>query len=311
MGERCTSNVLKQPAGLPGRSVDKGVGHCVVLFTNHLVIELPCPEGAGCPVSVDGAKNFSVAFVRRAHLKAVGRTTLRLANRVSDQLWQSTIDSSARSLARTLELPPHFIQILLAVEDKRFRYHLGVDPIALLRVCFYNLALRPPRPHGGSTITQQIYSSLARRQGSYRPSAGFKARQALWAIRKSISTSKAAALRQYLDSVYFGRSIYGFRRASRDYCARAPHDISPSEGFFLVERIARPNTVCPARISELAARRPIAAVLAAEGAAGQRLVSLYQTHFGCGEVIAQCLEKSLKKSATRTCSSFVVVSSEQ
>jgi membrane peptidoglycan carboxypeptidase len=244
-------------------------------------------------------------------MKRVVRLLLNATSRLSDHFWESSLAVSAHKLAVAIDLPCHFVQHLLAVEDKRFAWDPGVDLLALFRVSVFNLLLRPPRRHGASTITQQIYSTLTRRNGTYSPTMAFKACQMMYALRLSATLSKTAVLKQYLDTVYFGRCIYGLDSASRRYCGRRPKELTPAEAFFLVERIARPNVVCPARIVALIRRKPVRVVLSADPNAVRVLTSLYQRHFGCGEVIASCLEKSLMKSDELTYSSYLAASNEQ
>jgi membrane peptidoglycan carboxypeptidase len=236
---------------------------------------------------------------------------LNAANRLSDNLAESPLAISAYKLALTLDLPSHLVQHLLAVEDKRFAWHPGIDVLALIRVSVFNLILRPPRHHGASTITQQIYSTLTRHHGTYSPTLRFKVRQMSFALRLSATLSKSAVLKRYLDTVYFGKYIYGLESASRRYCDRRPEELSSAEAFFLVERIARPNAVCPARIVELIKRKPIRVVLGTDPNAVHTLTSLYQRHFGCGEVIASCLEKSLMKLDAPTYLSYLAASNER
>ena len=246
-----------------------------------------------------------------APMSRVARPLLRVASRLSDHLWEAALEASARKLATAVGVPAHFVQQLLAVEDKRFAWHPGIDLLALIRVSVFNVLLRPSRLHGASTITQQIYSTLTRRSGTYSPTMAFKARQVIYALRLSATLSKAAVLRRYLNTVYFGRSVYGLNSAARRYCGRRVQELTPAEGFFLVDRIARPNVVCPARIVTLIRRKPIRVVLSADPSAARALTHLYQRHFRCGEVIASCLEKSLMKSAVHTYSSYAAASNER
>jgi penicillin-binding protein 1A len=230
---------------------------------------------------------------------------------VSDYVFGPALQACAQRLAQELQLPAYFVQQLLAVEDKRFVYHPGVDFLSVLRALIFNLGTAATRPHGASTITQQIYSNAARRKGSYQPTTGFKIAQSTWAIRRTLTLSKSRVLKDYLDSVYFGRSYYGLNQAAKGYCDQIPHDLTIAESFFLVERIARPNKVSITRIAILAERRPIAAVLKADLGVMRQLAVLYERHFGCGEVIARCLERSLRKQVVPTSTYLAAASSER
>src|ERR1039458_2574216 len=122
-------------------------------------------------------------------MKRAGRLVLNAISRLSDHFWESSLAVSADKLAAAIDLPGHFVQHLLAVEDKRFGWHPGIDPLVLFRVSIFNLLLSPPRRHGASTITQQIYSTLTRRSGTYSPTMAFKCRQIMYALRLSATLS--------------------------------------------------------------------------------------------------------------------------
>jgi membrane carboxypeptidase/penicillin-binding protein PbpC len=244
-------------------------------------------------------------------LKQTVERALGIANGASDKIFLRPLERSAGRLAYAVCLPAHFVQQLFAIEDKRFAYHIGVDFIALLRAAIYNLGSSPRRPHGASTITQQIYSGAARLNGRYSSTVRFKLAQQLWAIWATTTRSKADVLKEYLESVYFGRSLRGLKEASWEYCQRDPQHLNPAESFFLAERIARPNRVSPKRIEILVKRRPIAEILTRSPCAAGSLVDLYERHFRCGEVVALCLEKHLRSPVARTYSYLEVVSNEQ
>jgi membrane peptidoglycan carboxypeptidase len=238
------------------------------------------------------------------------RNVLRVTTSVSDHVFGPALETCARRAAQELQLPPYFVQQLFAVEDKRFFYHPGVDFLSVLRALFFNLGTAATRPHGASTITQQIYSNAARRKGSYRSTVGFKIAQSTWALKRTLTHSKLSVLKEYLDSLYFGRSYYGLNRAAEGYCGRIPRDLTIADSFFLVERIARPNKVSIPRVAILAERRPIASLLKADLGVIRQLAVLYERHFSCGEVIEICLERSLRKQVVPTSTYLRAVSSE-
>jgi len=244
-------------------------------------------------------------------IEQFARRGLSIAGQFSDAIFGPASVTSAHRLANELRLPTYFVQQLLLIEDKRFAYHPGVDLISVVRALLFNVGTAPSRWHGASTITQQIYSGAARLHGHYRPTIRFKVTQSTWAILSTLKRSKVDVLRDYLDSVYFGRSYFGLDRAAVRFCGKIRHDLTIADSFFLVERIARPNTVSFARIDMLTRRAPIAAILDQEIGISHQLVALYDRHFGCGREIAKCLEKSLTKSAAPTSTCSAVASSEQ
>lgn len=242
-------------------------------------------------------------------LPSITRSVLKVTTDFSDQVFGPAVESCARRAAQELRLPSYFIQQLLAVEDKRFFYHPGVDFLSIFRALCFNIGTAPIRPHGASTITQQIYSNAARREGSYCSTVSFKIAQSSWAIKRTFTNSKLCILKEYLESVYFGRAYYGINQAAIGYCGRNPYDLNIAESFFLVERIARPNKVSVARVEILAERKPIAILLKEDLGVIRQLAALYERHFGCGEVIAICLERSLKKQGVLTSTYLAAASS--
>ena len=244
-------------------------------------------------------------------LSAMTCNVLRVTTTLSDKVFGPALETCARRAAQELQIPPHFVQQLFAVEDKRFFYHPGVDFLSVLRALLFNIGTSPVRPHGASTITQQIYSNAARRIGSYRSSLGFKIAQSNWAMKRALTCSKLSILKEYMESVYFGRSYYGVERAAEGYCGRKARDLTIADSFFLVERIARPNKVSIARVAILAERRPIANLLMADLGVIHELAALYELHFSCGEGIARCLERSLRKRAVPTSMFLAAASNER
>ena len=258
-----------------------------------------------------GAIKFLGGLKKMPNLRTMTCNVLRVTTSLSDRVFGSASETCARRAAQELQLPPHFLQQLFAVEDKRFYYHPGVDFLAVLRALVFNFGTAPTRPHGASTITQQIYSNAARRKGSYRSTVGFKIAQSTWAIKRTLTNSKLNILKEYLESVYFGRSYYGLNRAAEGYYGRKPRDLTIAESFFLVERIARPNKVSVTRVAILAERKPIATLFEADLGVIRQLAVLYERHFSCGEVITTCLERSLRKQVVPTSTYLAAASNER
>lgn len=235
------------------------------------------------------------------------RRILQVAATLSDHFFGRAMEASVNRLACKLGLPAHFVRQLLAIEDKRFQYHAGVDPIAMLRALIFNIGVGPSRLHGASTLTQQIYSAAARQRHEYHPALGFKTAQAFWAIRKTLTSSKSTVLHEYLQTTYLGRSYYRLVAAACGYCNKLPAQLRVSDSFFLVDRIATPNRVSLSRIEILAARRPVATALLSDPGVIPELAMLYERHFACGEAISICLERYHKRSVALTYTSLAAV----
>src|SRR5262245_26185785 len=103
------------------------------------------------------------------------------------------------------ELPPYLPKAFIAIEDRRFYSHHGVDPYGILRAAVANVLHRGVS-QGGSTLTQQLAKNLFLTQERTLGRKLQEAELALWLERKY---SKAEILELYLNRVYFGSGAYG------------------------------------------------------------------------------------------------------
>lgn len=112
------------------------------------------------------------------------------------------------------QIPPLFINAIIASEDSDFYRHSGVDFLAIGRAIFYNY-LEQKITSGASTITQQLVRNLlgTNRQRTLQE----KLIEAAYAIRLSHAYSKDQILEQYLNTVYFGNLSYGLAEAADNY----------------------------------------------------------------------------------------------
>ncbi len=179
--------------------------------------------------------------------------------------------------------------MLFWIEDKRFAVHFGVDPIAMARATAFNL--RGGVVQGASTIAQQIYTIRVGRSGKFSRSAAYKIRQIAHSLYLSAVNSKAVILREYIDTVYWGRSYRGLDKAVSGYFSTSRASLSVCQSFFLAERIAMPNRVSVHRISNLLTRTPIRLNLKRNGATTRDVVKLYEEIYGCGGEVCQLLAK--------------------
>lgn len=125
-----------------------------------------------------------------------------------------------RVLVRLADVPPGLTEALIAVEDRRFYEHHGVDFIAIARAAWANVRERQIR-QGGSTLTQQLVKNfyLGRERTFWR-----KANELLMALALERRYTKAAILEAYLNEIYLGqdgeRAIHGFGLAAEFYFGR-------------------------------------------------------------------------------------------
>jgi len=138
-------------------------------------------------------------------------------------------------------LPDHVSEAFLAIEDRRFYHHIGVDPRGIGRAAWHDL--RAGRmEEGGSTITQQlaklVYLSSDR-------TAGRKLREALIAMWLEAWLTKDQILSRYLSDVYFGDNVYGLRAAARHYFSKRPEALTVSEAALLAGLMKAPSRLAP------------------------------------------------------------------
>ncbi|MBR6801255.1 MAG: transglycosylase domain-containing protein [Eubacteriaceae bacterium] len=139
------------------------------------------------------------------------------------------------------EIPDKLKYAVVALEDKRFYKHFGVDPIGIARA-FYNNFKAGEIIEGGSTITQQVAKNLF---FSTKKSYIRKIKEALTAVKMEIEMEKDEILCIYLNEIYFGAGAYGVYEASMAYFNREPMDLTLSECAMLAGIIQAPSAYCP------------------------------------------------------------------
>lgn len=150
-----------------------------------------------------------------------------------------------RELLKLDQVPDYLILTLLAVEDRRFYEHHGIDPVSIARAFFVNL--RAGRTvQGGSTITQQLVKNLFL---SSERSLLRKINEAFMALLVELHYSKALILETYLNEVYLGqdgnKSINGFALASRFYFNQPLARLSREKIALLVGMVKGPSWFDP------------------------------------------------------------------
>jgi len=208
---------------------------------------------------------------------------------LSDWLCGPMVFRAARGLADAICVPDHFVEMLLLVEDKRFVIHSGVDPLAIMRALLFNARGRVIQ--GASTIPQQVYSIRWSESGGRSRDWRYKTKQILWSIFHSALNKKRDILKEYVATVYWGRSYYGLDDAAQGYFNQARQSLSVAQSFFLAERLAAPNRISVGRISNLLNRTPIAVSLDTYGATTREVLRLYEYVYGSRGDICRRREK--------------------
>jgi penicillin-binding protein 1A len=155
-------------------------------------------------------------------------------------------------------LPRHVPAAFLAIEDRRFYHHLGIDLVGVTRAFVVNTKAHRT-VQGGSTITQQLAKNafLAPERSLRR-----KGQEAMIALWLELRLSKDEILSRYLSSIYFGDGVYGLGAAARHYFGKLPEQLTIGEAAILAGIVKAPVDLDPVDHPE-AARRRARLVLAA------------------------------------------------
>ncbi len=148
-----------------------------------------------------------------------------------------------REFDQLASFSPYLPQAVIASEDTRFYWHLGVDPIGLTRA-IYLYRQDPTIKQGASTLTQQLARSLFPVVGREN-TAGRKIREMLMALKLEAVYSKNELLLAYLNRVYLGAGNYGFEDASQFYFDKSARELDISEAATLVAMLPAPNAFNP------------------------------------------------------------------
>ncbi|ESX26839.1 transglycosylase domain-containing protein [Mesorhizobium sp. LSJC264A00] len=149
------------------------------------------------------------------------------------------------------EMSPYIPEAVIAIEDRRFYSHFGIDPIGLSRAMVTNVLGRR-FSQGGSTLTQQLAKNLFLKPDRTLERKVQEVLLALWLEHKH---TKDQILEMYLNRVYFGSGAYGVEAASRRYFGKSARDVTLSEAALLAGLLKAPSRLSPARDPKAAEER--------------------------------------------------------
>jgi penicillin-binding protein 1A len=149
------------------------------------------------------------------------------------------------------ELPSYVPKAFVAIEDRRFYEHYGVDPYGIARALIANV-LHLGVSQGGSTITQQLAKNLFLTQERTVHRKLQEMLLALWLERKF---SKTQILELYLNRVYFGSGAYGIEQAAQRYFGKSAKQMSLAEAALLAGLVKSPSRLAPTRNFNAAEKR--------------------------------------------------------
>jgi penicillin-binding protein 1A len=166
----------------------------------------------------------------------------------------TVIQSLGPSFGRWLDinqLPSEMKDAMVAVEDRRYYIHPGVDPIGITR-SLYVRAIDGRWTQGGSTITQQLARNIYLNSNK---EFGRKIREVILALAMETKFSKDQILELYLNKVYFGGGAYGVDAASRKFFDHGAEDLSLAEAAIIAGLVKAPSHYSPTADAQAAIDR--------------------------------------------------------
>lgn len=154
------------------------------------------------------------------------------------------------------QIPQQMKDAIIAVEDRRFESHIGVDPVSVARMLWVARRLKAEgrRLHGGSTITQQVARTIFL---SNKYSIGRKIREGVLALALERQFTKEQILELYLNKVYFGGGAYGIDAASRRFFGHPGTSLSLGESAIIAGLVKAPSNYSPTADAQAAIDRAV------------------------------------------------------
>lgn len=177
---------------------------------------------------------------------------------------------------RLKDLPPYLPKAFVAIEDRRFYSHWGIDPVGIARALTRNVTGHGSM-QGGSTLTQQLAKNLFLTQ---ERTVSRKIQEAILALWLEHRYSKDQILELYLNRVYFGSGAYGAEAAAERYFGHGATAVSLSEAAVLAGLMKAPSKLAPDRNPEGATERAaqVVTAMAQEGHITEAMAKLALAH---------------------------------
>ncbi len=149
------------------------------------------------------------------------------------------------------QIPPQMRAAMISVEDKRFRGHIGIDPLGVARSIKVRFDTGSWR-QGGSTITQQLARNIFLTNSR---TFGRKVKEGVLALALERKFTKDQILELYLNRVYFGGGAYGIDAASRRFFGHSAENLSLGEAAIIAGLVKAPSNYSPTADAEAARQR--------------------------------------------------------
>lgn len=210
-----------------------GFGLLVLLFA-YYAKDLPTPDGIRHNLTTE--------------------ETTKIFDRTGQHLLYAVSGEQRRISIPFEEMPTHLKQAAVALEDKNFYQHQGLDFRGIARSLYYDISRRT-NTYGGSTITQQLAKNAIIQ--SNKKQLARKLREAILSIEIEAMFPKDKILELYLNEVPLGGQIYGVEAASQTYFGKKAKELTLDESATLVAMLQRPSYFSPygSHVDELVQRR--------------------------------------------------------
>ena len=155
------------------------------------------------------------------------------------------------------DLPPHVVGAILAIEDRRFYSHFGVDIFGIIRALYSNI-IEKNSLQGASTLTQQLAKNFlisTERFNHSNRSMKRKIQELLLSLWLERNFSKDEILMMYLNRSYFGSGTLGIDAAAQKYFGKSAKTLNIMEGAVLAGLLKAPSKYSPHHNPELAIKR--------------------------------------------------------
>ena len=139
------------------------------------------------------------------------------------------------------DIAPDMQRAMVAIEDRRFFYHPGIDPIGMARAAFRGVT-RGGRLEGGSTLTQQLARTIFL---SNTRTVARKTKEALIAVMLELELTKPQILELYLNRVYLSGGVYGVETMSEHLYRKSAHDLTLPEAALIAGLVRAPSSLSP------------------------------------------------------------------
>ena len=149
------------------------------------------------------------------------------------------------------DIPEHVLDAYIAIEDRRFYHHQGIDYRSIFRAIYRDIIARS-KVEGGSTITQQLAKNLFFTNDK---SWLRKTKEVMAAIYLERNFSKDEILELYLNTIYFGSGVYGIETASQKFFSKSVTELTLEEGALFAGIAKAPNGYSPINYPEKAINR--------------------------------------------------------